>query len=334
MMTNGRGQAHPFVPSSEASWDQEVSCLFIPMRSKDPNGPGVEKGPRTKTMSDKLVIGCGYLGRRVAALWRARGHHVFATTRSAARADEWRALGLEPVVCDVLDPASLRALPRVDGIAHCIGLDRTTGVPMRRVYVAGLANVLATLPRPAPRFVYVSSTSVYGQTEGGEVDEGAATVPQEEAGQIVLEAEQLLRAQLPATVVLRFAGIYGPGRLMRGPAIKAGAAIVGDPDRWLNLIHVEDGAAIVAAADERAAPGATYNVSDGAPVPRRRFYARLAELLGAPPPRFVPPPPGAMPPHERAHRRIVSRRVREELRVRLQYPSYESGLVASVEHDA
>jgi len=282
-------------------------------------------------MTDKMIIGCGYLGRRIAALWYAHNHRVFATTRSTARADEWRALGLQPILCDVLDPASLRSLPRVQSIAYCIGLDRSMGVSMHSLYVGGLANVLAALPQPAPRFLYVSSTSVYGQTEGEEVDESATTEPQEESGKVVLEAERLLRAQLPPAVILRFAGNYGPGRLMRAQAIKAGEPIVGNAEKWLNLIHVEDGAAVVAAADERAAPGSIYNVSDGAPVSRRAFYTKLAEVLGAPQPRFVPQPTGEIgPPPERGHRRIVNRRMREELGVSLQYPNHEAGLFASI----
>jgi nucleoside-diphosphate-sugar epimerase len=202
---------------------------------------------------------------------------------------------------------------------------------MREVYVHGLANVLAALSQPAPRFLYVSSTSVYGQSDGEQVDESAATEPKEDSGKIVLEAERLLRSRLPSAIILRFAGIYGPGRLMRGQAIKAGEPIVGDAEKWLNLIHVEDGAAVVAAADDRAAPGSTYNVSDDAPVRRCAFYATLADLLAAPPPRFVPLAPGAVvPPHERGQRRIVSTRMREELRVTLRYPNHDVGLLASV----
>lgn len=282
-------------------------------------------------MADKLIIGCGYLGRHIAALWCAQNHRVFATTRSMARADEWRALGLQPILCDVLDPASLRSLPPVESIAYCIGLDRSTGVSMHSLYVGGLANVLAAVLRPAPRFVYVSSTSVYGQTEGEEVDESATAEPQEESGKVTLEAEQLLRARLPSAVILRFSGIYGPDRLMRRQAIKSGEPIVGDAEKWLNLIHVEDGGLVVMAADERAAPGSLYNVSDGAPVRRRGFYTKLAEILGAPPPRFVQPPTGAVvPSHERGHRRVVSRRMRVELGVTLRYPDHEAGLIASV----
>jgi nucleoside-diphosphate-sugar epimerase len=278
---------------------------------------------------DKLIVGCGYLGRRVATLWRAAGHRVFATTRSERRADELRGLGVEPVVCDVLDPGSLAALPAADGVVYCVGFDRGAGAAMRDVYVGGLGNVLGRLPPPR-RFVYVGSTGVYGQCRGEEVDEGAATEPADLAGVVVLEAEMLLRARLPGAIRLRFAGIYGPGRLLRRQAVESGGPVVGDADKWLNLIHVEDGAAAVLAAEERGRPGEVYNVSDGRPVRRRDFYTRLAEVLGAPPPRFEPPAPDApLPSHERANRRVVSRRLREELGLRPRYPSYEEGLPAS-----
>src|SRR5262249_31940775 len=138
---------------------------------------------------------------------------------------------------------------------------------------------------------------------------------------------QVLRRTLPGALVLRFAGIYGPGRVIRRQAIVAGEPLVGDPEKWLNLIHVADGAAAVHAAADRAAPGQTYNVSDGTPVTRRDFYTTLAHLLGASEPRFVQPPVGApRPPHERANRRIVSQRLREELSVQLLLPRYEDGL--------
>ena len=272
-------------------------------------------------MSDKLVIGCGYLGRVVAAQWRNAGHRVFVTTRSPQRAEELRLLGLEPIVCDVLRPESLRALPSsVATIVHCVGFDRTAGVPMRTVYVDGLRNVLSALAGWAGRLVYVSSTGVYAQTDGEEVDEAAATQPTEDSGRVILEAERLLRERRPA-VVLRFAGIYGPGRLIRSREILAGAAIVGDADKWLNLIHVEDGAAAVVAAGERGEPGTIYNVCDDRPVRRRDFYTRLAAVLAAPPPRFV-----AAPRSDPVNRRIVNRRMKAELGVVLRYPSFEAGL--------
>jgi nucleoside-diphosphate-sugar epimerase len=269
----------------------------------------------------RLIIGCGYLGRRLLELWRALPDGpIYVTTRKPERADELRRLGAEPVICDVLSPGPL---PRVDSVVYAVGLDRAAGVDMRAVYVEGLANVLDRLPPPG-RFIYVSSTSVYGQDDGGEVDESAPTEPVEASGRIVLEAEQVLRQRLPDALILRLAGIYGPGRLLRQRAIEAGEPLAADPDKWLNLIHVEDAAAAVQAAVRRGQPGRVYNVSDGHPVRRRDFYAYLAQLLAAPPPRFAPAGP------DPTDRRIVNRRMLRELGVVVRFPSYREGLAAAV----
>lgn len=269
-------------------------------------------------MLPNFIIGCGYLGRRVARLWREQGKHVLALTRG--RAEELQALGIEPVVGDVLDPSGWSAKPQAATVLYAVGHDRSSGRSFREVYLDGLRHVLESFS-PPERFIYVSSTSVYGQSGGEWVDEDSPTEPAEENGRVILEAERLLRAKLPAAIILRFAGIYGPGRVIRRDAVEKGEPLGGDPEKWLNLIHVEDGARAVLAAAERGRPGATYNVADGAPVRRRDFYAFLAELLGAPPPRFVR---GAAVC--RAGRRVAGRRMRKNLAVELTFPDYRSGL--------
>jgi nucleoside-diphosphate-sugar epimerase len=183
---------------------------------------------------------------------------------------------------------------------------------------------VAALPG-RPRFVYVSSTGVYGQSDGSVVDENSETIPADEAGQVVLEAEQLLRARRPDAIVLRFAGIYGPGRLLRAGSLLGGEPITADPSKWLNLIHVEDGADAILAAEARSPEGQTYNVSDGTPARRQDFYEELARLLGAPSPRFFPPSG-----QDTADRRVRSDRMRDELGVTLRFPDYFRGLAASV----
>lgn len=272
--------------------------------------------------ADALVVGCGYLGRRVAARWVAAGRRVAALTRR--NADALRALGVTPIVGDVTDPATLVGLPAARTVLYAVGMDREQNKTMHEVYVDGLGHVLDTLP-PAGRFVYVSSTGVYGQSDGGWVDETSPTDPAEESGRVVLAAERLLRAKRPDAIVLRFAGLYGPDRLLRKAAILKGEPLVGDADKWLNLVHVDDGAAAVQAAEERAKPGGTYTVADDEPVTRRAFYTRLAELLGGPPAAFDHrPEPGA------ANRRVSNRTAKAELGWSPAFPSYREGLAQAV----
>lgn len=273
-----------------------------------------------------LILGCGYLGRRAARRWTDRGRRLVALTRG--RAADLTALGIEPVVGDVLDRESLRQLPSVSTVLYAVGMDRSTGRSMREVYVEGLRNVLAALP-PCERFLYVSSTSVYGQTDGSVVDERSPTEPVEESGKVILQAEDLLRRERPGAIVLRFAGIYGPGRLLRRQALLDGAPLVGDADKWLNLIHVEDGASAILAAEDRGQAGETYLVADDAPVRRREFYTHLAKLLGAPDAKFEPP--AAPPPQPEPNRRISNSRARATLGFAPTYPSYMEGLAVSLE---
>jgi nucleoside-diphosphate-sugar epimerase len=265
-----------------------------------------------------LIIGRGYLGSRFAELFS--DEDAYCTTRTPGkgapdRCERW-------LVCDVTRPETLNILPQVDQVLYAVGHDRSSGVTRRDLYVGGLRNVLDRLPR-AGRLVYVSSTSVYGQADGSWVDEECPAAPVDEAGSIMLDAEKILRSRCPEAIVLRLAGIYGPGRLPNLGPIRAGEAINGEPDRWLNLIHVDDAAAAIAAAFERGTVSSTYNVADGSPCTRRQFYQELARLVGTPAPRFARESPGR---GDSANRRIAVERMREELQVRPRFPSYQEGL--------
>lgn len=285
-----------------------------------------------------LIIGCGYLGLRAARAWLAAGRKVYALTRT--RADQLRANGIEPIIGDVLNPESLTGLPRTDTVLYAVGLDRSAGKPMREVYVTGLGNVLNALSsrracerddahrsqarREQCRILYISSTSVYGQTDGSWIDETSPTEPLEESGKVVLEAERTLRQLRPDAVTLRFAGIYGPGRVLRQASLLKGEPVPGDGERFVNLIHVEDGVRAVLAAEANAVPGETYLISDDAPPTRRELFTRTAELIGAPVPTF-----GGGGGVE-ANRRVSNAKAKRRLGFQPLYPSIVEGLPASV----
>lgn len=242
----------------------------------------------------KLIIGCGYLGKRVAAAWLQQGHAVTALTRSQKNADALATLGITPVVGDILQPETLKNLPAVDTLLYAVGFDRTTGHSQREVYVNGLDNVLNTLGKDIHRLIYISSTSVYGQQDGSIVDANSPTNPAPGSGKVCLEAEQTVwnnfgqRHLNKTCIILRSAGIYGPDRLLRRiESLKQQEPITGNPDSWLNLVHVEDlSKAVLALESASNVSGKTYLACDDRPIHRREYYELLATLSEAPPPIF------------------------------------------------
>jgi nucleoside-diphosphate-sugar epimerase len=282
-----------------------------------------------------LIVGCGYLGRRVGARLARYGERVLGTTRSVERAPTLANLGIEPVIADVLDPGSFAGWPVADRVLYCVGFDRSAGVAMRTVYVEGLRHALDRLAGRAGRLVYVGSTGVYGQTEGEWVDEASPTEPTHEAGRVALDAEQLARRVgdergLPV-VIVRYSGLYGPGRIVRRASLERGEPIVGDPARFLNMIHIDDAAEAAIAALDRGAPGELYLASDDRPLTRREYYTLAARLLHAPTPRFENPTPGLSEARrDEANKRVSNRRMREVLRVSLRFPDITTGLPAAI----
>ncbi|MFO0891511.1 MAG: SDR family oxidoreductase [Isosphaeraceae bacterium] len=280
-----------------------------------------------------LIVGCGYLGQRVGNWLSRRGEDVYGTVRSPRRAEEIARLGITPIIADVLRPDSLTGLPEARRVLYCVGYDRRSGADRRAVYVDGLRNVLQRLPGSVSRVVYTSSTSVYGQTRGEWIDEDSATEPETPSGRICLEAENVLRGW-PARIslsriILRFSGLYGPGRVIRRALLEQGEPIPGEPDRFLNVIHIDDAAQAAVAALDAARPEPVYVVSDDHPVPRREYYALAARLLNAPPPQFIPAAGHSVESRgDTTNRRVLNRRMRDRLGVDLIYPDITSGLPA------
>jgi nucleoside-diphosphate-sugar epimerase len=284
-----------------------------------------------------LIIGCGYLGERLGTRLGRAGEPVYGTVRSQARAAGIAAQGVQPLIADVLDPASLRGLPTADRLFYCVGFDRSVGASMRAVYVDGLVNLLESLPTAVTRLVYASSTGVYGQTDGEWIDEETPPHPRTESGKVCLEAEERLRAWTEArqgaidSVILRFAGLYGPGRVVRRALVERGEPIPGDPSKLFNLIQIEDAARVAVAALSARAPDPLYLVSDDRPVTRLEYYSLLATLLNAPAPTFAPPQPGG-PEESRdsTSKRVANHRIKTLLGAALTYPDITTGLPAAI----
>jgi nucleoside-diphosphate-sugar epimerase len=295
----------------------------------------------------KLIFGCGYLGLRVAKLWKKQGHSVWTVTRSEERSLQLGMEGMLTAGADVTKSETLRFLKTLpdlslaseikkpnETVLFAVGYDRASGMSIHEVYVEGFKNVLDALPADIGRLIYISTTGVYGSAGGEWVDEETPPDPQRDGGRASLAAEQAL-AQSPFAsrgIVLRLAGIYGPGRVPYLDKLRAGEPIPAPSQCYLNLIHVDDAAAVVVAAEGLSQLGngpRIYCVSDGHPVERGEYYREVARLVGAPPPKFIAPEPNSpRAARAAADRRGNNARMLADLGIKLTYPDYRAGLAA------
>ncbi len=284
-----------------------------------------------------LIVGCGYTGMRLAARLRAADFRgpVIGTTRSEERASEIAAVGAEPLVGDLTERETLRRIGQLDPrlVVYFVPPRLGGGDPLLRVLRALEGTFLEA-------FLYASSSSVYGDRGGGWVDETTDVRPESPAAETRYTAEQLVMGRLGAhdiaARICRITGIYGPGRTFRRALESGDYVLIKGRDTWVNRIHVDDLVSGLIAAWQRGKDGKIYNMTDDAPH-RASEYANLAaKLHGLPAPRWVE----EREAHERLggerlrrkldSKRVSNRRLKEDLAVALEYPSFRVGLPAAV----
>lgn len=286
-------------------------------------------------MAPVLIVGCGYVGRRLAARLLAEDRAVTGLVRSAESAARLAGAGVTALAADLDSAAPLPALPR-GAEAYYFAPPPAAGDAdprLRRV----LAALTGALPR---RVVYLSTSGVYGDCAGGWVDESHALRPATPRARRRADAESALRTWSAATdvavVILRVPGIYGPGKLPLERLRKGLPLLREDDSPYTNRIHVDDLIAACRAAMARGTPGAAYNVSDGQPSNMTDYFNRIADFTGLPRPPVVGRDeierlsPGMRAFMEES-KRLDNHRMREELGVELRYPTLEAGLAACLE---
>jgi nucleoside-diphosphate-sugar epimerase len=284
-----------------------------------------------------LVIGCGYVGLPLAAELARQGHDVFGVRRGTAGDDALKAAGVHPLVADITRPETLAALPRdFDWVVNCVASGGGGAGEYRRVYLDGTRHLLQWLaPQPLRAFVYTSSTSVYGQNDGRIVDEKSPTEPDAETARVLVETEGLLlraagESHFPA-IVLRVAGIYGPGRgHWFQQFLKNEARLEGDGGRMLNMIHRDDVVGAIIAALKQGRPGEIYNAVDDQPVSQRDFFEWLGKRLGRPMPESVPPDAGNRK-RGVTNKAVSNRKLKAELSYDFVFPDFRTGYLAELQ---
>jgi nucleoside-diphosphate-sugar epimerase len=175
--------------------------------------------------------------------------------------------------------------------------------------------------------VFISSTSVYQQTNGESVSENDADTPQNITTNILLEAEQNILEAGPAVAILRSSGIYGPGRghLFR-QFMNGTAAIEGDGKRFLNMVHLDDLVEAIILALELVGRRDIYNITDDEPVTQLEFFKWLSEITGRPMPPFIPEPNPSTAKRRITNKRVSNKLFKETLGFKYKYPTIREGI--------
>jgi nucleoside-diphosphate-sugar epimerase len=281
-----------------------------------------------------FIVGCGYVGRRVAALERTR----FAAVRALARRDTSAATlvasDIEPVRGDLDDPDSLTGLNLRGQRVYYFAPPPAHGSRDPRAH-----GFVAAVEDAAPhRIVYVSTTGVYGDCGGAWVTEERPARPGADRARRRLDAETALqefgvRTGTPV-VILRVPAIYGPGRLPL-ERLRQGLPLLNSAESpWSNRIHVDDLVSACVAAMDRGRSGAVYNVADGHPTTMTDYFNRVADVMGLPRPPYLNRAEAqaaldaGMLSYLAESKRVDNTRMLEELGVTLRYPTLERGLAA------
>jgi len=287
-------------------------------------------------MTRVAIFGCGYVGRELGRNLLERGHEVLGLCRSDAGLEAVEAAGLSPVRGDVTHAQDLRGLPEADHVVFTASSGAGGATSARSVYVDGLRTVLDTISdwtEPPDRLLYTSSTGVYGDHDGGWVDEETTVDPATSKTEVLAEAEVVARGANERgiqPIVARLGGIYGPGRYrldryLDGP-VREG---------YINLVHRTDiGRALQLLLDiDREAVPETVVVVDNEPAWKPDMAAWLAEQTGRAPPETQQRPDAAATERRRRGQKRCSNERLRSLGFEFRYPTYREGYRAAIEKE-
>jgi nucleoside-diphosphate-sugar epimerase len=237
-------------------------------------------------LSSALVIGCGYVGEGLLRALSDQSWQAIGLTLSEDSAVRLRSNGLKVVAADIRDSNFVENLETKSFslVIHCASSGRGGSNSYEAVFEKGTTNLFATLQ--ISHFLFVSSTSVYGQADGSTVDERSPAEPERPTGKILRETEALVLNR--GGTVARLAGIYGPGRCVPLQRLLTGDAVIeGAGERIMNSIYRDDavGAFLYLA---RSRPGGIFNVVDDWPTSQLEWFRWVAQRVGKPLPPFGP----------------------------------------------
>lgn len=285
-----------------------------------------------------LIIGCGYVGLPLGIELVRQGHEVFGVRRSVDESEKIKAAGITPIAADISNRADLDKLPLpFDWVVNLVSSTKGGVEEYNQVYLEGTRHLIDWLAaNPPKKFVYTSSTSVYGQTDFSMVKETAVTEPASETSKVLVETEKLLLSafaerKFPA-VILRVAGIYGPerGHLFL-QYLRNEAKMAGKGERLINMIHRDDLVSAIITALKNGRAGEIYNIVDDEPVAQIHFFRWLSETLGKWMPPFATEAENEQRKRGLTNKKVSNRRMKMELGCQLKYPTFRQGYTAEIQ---
>jgi nucleoside-diphosphate-sugar epimerase len=284
-----------------------------------------------------LIVGCGYVGLPLGAELVRLGHDVCGVTPSARNHAALKASSIQPFIADIARRPELDKLPLpFDWVVNTVSSSRGGIQAYKQVYWQGTRHLIDWLAAAPPKkFVYTSSTSVYGQTDGSEVGENSPAEPVSDTGRVLAATEKLLldaaREKGFPAVILRVAGIYGPGRgHLFLQYLEGRARMAGRGGGLLNMIHRDDVVNCILAALKNGQAGEVYNAVDDEPVPEMRFFGWLSETLGKNMPPFGDEPAPAGRKRAVTHKKVLNRKLKAKLGCQFKYPTFRQGYAAEI----
>lgn len=273
-------------------------------------------------MAKVLIAGCGDVGTSLGKALIESGHYVVGLRRNPPM----EKMGIRFITVDLTDPSTLAGMDTdFDQVFFMAAPEQHDLSAYKEIYEVGLKSLLHTFSksRHNPHWISVSSTSVYGQVNGEWVDENSLTEPVKFNGQLQLLSEQRVLAENKNNLIVRFAGIYGPGRKRLLRKAQNGGPIQHEPPYYTNRIHKEDCAGVLKFLFEKRVDGkklhSHYLASDDQPAPMWEVVTWIAKQLKCKPPEIKQADKNAT-----QNKRCCNKRLKE-LGYRFRYPTYKEG---------
>ena len=283
--------------------------------------------------SKKFVcFGCGYTGLRLSLKLKEKGYKVYGSCTSDSKCEELESLGINSFILNEKQYSFPSDIFKDINYLLCSIPPNQKGDPFLR-------NFLFSIKKNSKNIFwagYLSSTSVYGDHSGADVDEDSETKPSTGKGENRLRAEQqwtkIYKDYDIPVHIFRLAAIYGPNRNYIS-RLKAGLNnLTICKGQWFSRIHVDDIVTILESSMNKVNPGSVYNVCDEHPTQVDEIIEYCSKIMNIELPKMTFYDKHSFPRNKKifftGNKKVRSKKILSELKVNLKYPSYKEGLLS------